>query len=685
MLAVRQTSKAVIATQWSSATSGISVSTDDGTTFSPVASKVDLGLAFVDDLHGVASGYMSQFYFTSDGGVSWSQSSSNISSEAWGVYGIPCSNTFLAAPEDLGYSALQSKVYVSTDYGVHWSMATTLPFVTTGDVEGWFNTIFVQNTDSTDVVPGGLYRTTDNGTNWRNVGGPSNSMDSRFCIARDGSAIFAFDVTGGVWKTLDGGDGFGLPTPDPLSPKLTAVHFDSVSVCSQFDTTITIRNTVCDSITFTDASLLSADWTLFDASGKPLQFPQIIPPDSVFSFTVRFGPHAFGGTTGTLVLHYTFFNFHGTDSIALDGAGKSAVPAVTLSATSLNLGSGNACATHDTIIIYTNTGCVPVAVTGWSMSQWGNGFNVFGTGYPPPITLQPGQSDSLHITYTSGVGDLYDTVIVWTDADSGKVRRIPVEIHITPVDSVKFVIAMPASIRIDRHFVAPIFPDRIVQGKGLISISGTLSYQNDDFDFEGITAPNTLNLLYNGPNITNGVARIPFSLSNAAGIVLDPATPILQLGLNAVWADSAHFSVTLDSLLLNNSDQNYSRCVLGTIAAIASSNLDAEPCGDEILTGELQGNLVFDAAQPSPDPVTAASNYRATLILQSAVSGTIDIELQDALGRTVSQSSASLHAGEADPCTLDFHNQPAGIYYYTIRFNSSSVTAMKNGKVILTK
>lgn len=202
--AVRQTSKAVVATG-KVYPGGVYVSVDDGNTFKQRGANDQLGLDFVDDLHGVASGFGYPFVVTGDGGLTWTTPGVNFTNEAFGVYGIQNTGTFVAIPEAVSTSSVKN-VLTSTDNGATWTSSPYPPTDPTGDIKGFDNILFIQSRQN--VTPGGLWRSTDLGSTWKNIGGPNNWEDTRFFVVDCGNVIFAADSAGGLWKSTDCGDGF---------------------------------------------------------------------------------------------------------------------------------------------------------------------------------------------------------------------------------------------------------------------------------------------------------------------------------------------------------------------------------------------------------------------------------------------------------------------------------------------
>jgi hypothetical protein len=71
----------------------------------------------------------------------------------------------------------------------------------------------------------------DDGVNWQPIGGPSNDVDTRFCI--DGVNVFAADKSGALWINK------GIPTTVQISPQLTFFQLKkTASVASGKDTSV---------------------------------------------------------------------------------------------------------------------------------------------------------------------------------------------------------------------------------------------------------------------------------------------------------------------------------------------------------------------------------------------------------------------------------------------------------------
>jgi photosystem II stability/assembly factor-like uncharacterized protein len=207
---IYQTDKSIIRTIWFGLPGGSS--TDGGRSYSQIFysnRNGSNGVDFVDENFGVATmGPGGGTWITADGGITW-----NIGGdipEAWSIYALKGTRKFFALPEDQ-LSNDGNIVYQTIDAGATWIqkfLFKTFPRFT-GHIAGAGSTLYVQTDDNTNL---GLFRSDDLGATWTNVGGPSNSRDTRFVVTGcRGEVVYAFDNNGGVYKTTDGGDGaFGF-------------------------------------------------------------------------------------------------------------------------------------------------------------------------------------------------------------------------------------------------------------------------------------------------------------------------------------------------------------------------------------------------------------------------------------------------------------------------------------------
>ena len=208
------------------------------------------------DQHLVCTPYLSpNYYYSPNGGTTWLPTALP-SGDAWGVWGMKGTSTFFIAPENSSNRGKPSNVYRSDDYGSDLERRQlSVRFKTTGDIKGTGCGIFLQNCGEADVqnAQSGIYRSTDEGITWVNIGGPKpagpdNELDTRFALTDGGATIFAFDENGDLWKTTDGGTGFTGGGAGTLALDTAPIDLGIITNCQALDTTIVItyaNNATC--------------------------------------------------------------------------------------------------------------------------------------------------------------------------------------------------------------------------------------------------------------------------------------------------------------------------------------------------------------------------------------------------------------------------------------------------------
>jgi hypothetical protein len=181
-------------------------STDEGTTWSKVADGWFQGLAFTDDMHGYWNNSVipNQSLVTSDGGLTWINV--NTHEDFWQPLAIKGTSTLY------GCADVDGDIFRSTDYGVTWSQIghvatsfdSTLPAGPaggySGDIEQVGSCLVTQTKD-------GFAASSDGGFTWFSIGGPGGiGSDNRFYVR--GDTIYAVG-----WSTVWINEHSGLPVP----------------------------------------------------------------------------------------------------------------------------------------------------------------------------------------------------------------------------------------------------------------------------------------------------------------------------------------------------------------------------------------------------------------------------------------------------------------------------------------
>jgi photosystem II stability/assembly factor-like uncharacterized protein len=424
---VYQTSKAVVVTSRSITGSG-AISTDNGTTFQLGSLVETNGIDFVDDLHGVVTGFdVSPWLRSIDGGQTWQKIVPNLVAEMWSVYGVKGTNIFYAAGEGDLLKPKPSAVLRSNDYGATWVNVGTVPVRTTGHVAGVGETLYVQAEDDPSInspASFGMYRSTNQGKNWVNVGGPSNGRDVRFAVTGcGGGVVYAFDEAGNVWKTRDGGDG-KLPEP-PLMPVIgpnpLAVN---APLCTPKTFTLTFENHYCSDIKLLQVGFTDSAHTFVSSGalkiGREPAIPTSYATNEGDSITIVWDPNKILHTdsSGVLKLHLRFYSsfllmtFDTIITLNVHGIGGS--PAVAVSPTLFKVDTVHPCTKLDSLLTITNNGCDTLYVTGAGAATL-KGFTLLDSNKNPvkfPYAVAPGQSLKFDVLLKPLVAGLYQSNIL---------------------------------------------------------------------------------------------------------------------------------------------------------------------------------------------------------------------------------------------------------------------------------
>ncbi len=378
-----KTPSALIVTSRSNGGSNALRSIDGGTTFQtyPILNTTN-GIDFTDDIHGVITGFHAvPWKITADGGLNWNVITPQITTESWSVFAVKGTSVFFACPEQ--YPGTRpvpgvSSILRSTDYGSTWSNIGPLTFYSTGTIKGAAGVLYVQ-ADSDRIVNkniSGLYRSTDNGITWVSVGGPSNSLDTRFAVTGcSGGIVYAFDGFGNVWKTRDGGDGAIAEPPIELTITGDPVTLEG-RICSTTIATATLLNKYCIDDTVLSISIVNPTSDLF-ASGAlkltaPVAFPFPLLPNQEQSLSFLWDPSILfhsdtSLTTQIRIRYYSKVLQRITDTVInliVHAVGDP--PSVKMSPTVLQYGSIDFCKQYDTVISLTNLGCDTLILKGYS-------------------------------------------------------------------------------------------------------------------------------------------------------------------------------------------------------------------------------------------------------------------------------------------------------------------------------
>lgn len=372
------------------------------------------GIAFKDSLIGIQSiaappispyRYQSM-YITSDGALTWKQipNAPNKTSECWGLCYSIIFDAFYIASE--AGSSIAYQINRTTNFGSTWDRVSPLPapigsLGSTGDIQCHDSSIYIQ------TIGSGMYRSRDGGLTWKNIGGPSNDYDTRFCVPPSckGSLVVAFSVDGQVWITENGGDGELSP-----APKIEITHiqnFKDVSSCTIDTALLLLKYRGCGTISFDSVSLSNSGVSIFslDTTNTISTFLEDYHSDTI---VVIFKPN---GNVGNFTTDIRIRANMGIDeynrlldtSITLQAKSIPNPPRLTITELQINLGTASTCnQARDTVISLRNTGCDTLCIT-QGPGALPSEFTINSLSYP--YCLPPDSSVTINVRFTpSGTG-----------------------------------------------------------------------------------------------------------------------------------------------------------------------------------------------------------------------------------------------------------------------------------------
>lgn len=175
-----------------------------------------------------SGGYL---FNTKDGGQTWQRSAGYIDYDSFSFGQDSCdAATFYVSNEDMvAPSDMYSSIFITRNGGATWQREQDAGIPTyAGSLAVTPNAVYCPTTF------GGILRSTDQGTTWKNIGGPTVSADTRLIAAISDNLVFVVDDSGNVWRTTNsGGDSVFAPS-SVLGVTASRLDFgDTATLCSQ--------------------------------------------------------------------------------------------------------------------------------------------------------------------------------------------------------------------------------------------------------------------------------------------------------------------------------------------------------------------------------------------------------------------------------------------------------------------
>ncbi|MFI5264436.1 MAG: T9SS type A sorting domain-containing protein, partial [Candidatus Kapaibacterium sp.] len=171
--------------------------------------------------------------YSTDMGQSWQNHPAEIDGDSFTMCADSCdSQKLYVANEDYINTVNNlSELYFSTNTGNSWTSAVSFTVqYFTGGMTCTANTIYASSLHE------GLYRSTDQGRTWKNIGGPlSMAYDARNIACINDNHIFLIDADGSIWETTNsGGDPLsGTGVNDIILSQNALFSTDTLFLCDQ--------------------------------------------------------------------------------------------------------------------------------------------------------------------------------------------------------------------------------------------------------------------------------------------------------------------------------------------------------------------------------------------------------------------------------------------------------------------
>jgi photosystem II stability/assembly factor-like uncharacterized protein len=443
------------------------ISTDGGATFTAGQLRGTNAVDFVDNFHGVATGFEdSSWQRTVDGGRTWTiipPVTAPIDTECWGIYAVKGTPVFYTAPETDARNQApgdHSNVYRSVDFGATWSLVSQLKFFTTGNIAGFNESVlYVQAENDNSVNPNinsGFYRSTDRGATWVPIGGPKHANDTRFVVTGcNGGVVYAFDKNGVVWKTRNGGDGAIIEPP--VTPRIQGnpIVF-SGPICSESNAALEMENLYCGNDSIVSAQLVDTTSAIISSGALSITyrpaFPLLLLPHTKDSLLFIWQPSKIfhSDTTVTIQVKVRYYSnvlgqtFDTIVTISVHAIGEP--PLADVLPNNLNFQTVSFCSPHDTTFILRNNGCDTLHVLNGNPNAKIH-YQILDSNASPlifPLALAPSDSQKITIRLALDSAGSYSSNLVLRLFHQGIEKDTT--INIAAILSAKGSYVMPDSI-----------------------------------------------------------------------------------------------------------------------------------------------------------------------------------------------------------------------------------------------
>jgi len=438
---------------------------------------------------------------------------------------------------------------------------------------------------------------------------------------------------------------------------------DSISPCTQLDTTIELRNLgICDTLTVDSASLSGPGWFVLSTGTLPVK----ILPGGSFFVTIRFTPGS--GANGNGTIHLKGNGIDTTIAIHASSRAGGALYALTTSGT---LFSSSLCKPALHIFTFQNTSCDTIILDDVSLNNTFPGGTQFS--FTPkislPDTILPGKKFDLTVTFDPlGTGDSTANITYHSTVNGFGFTKDLTGTLATSKQTAKFELVVGTSGKTISAYAGSSVTVRLLLQSavgdtiGLTSTKATLAYSDDVLGV--ITGP-VASPGWALNSSTPGKGALTLDLSRTNTNSLPAGTEIATVQFEPYVAVSTYTLMNIQNIQFNNDDPAFASCVLGS-QALAPLLIDITPeCGNTVLRGFLgNDNAVFGKISIRPNPVTSGSQI--TVSLELGQKSDVNIILSNALGQQVSSVRRSSLAKGIQSIYLDLPSGAGGLYILTL-------------------
>jgi hypothetical protein len=329
---------------------------------------------------------------------------------------------------------------------------------------------------------------------------------------------------------------------------------------------------------------------------------------------------------------------------------------------SVDAGLTSICQSRDTFVVIQNLGCLPINITGATVSS--PDFVITGGG--GDTTLAPNAYDTIHLqTNTDTAGGKLTNNATLTVSSNAPTPLAPISLsseilypvvwnlHLSHPDS-----AMPGA---DVTF-------KIIQsGKlppSVTALDLTITYDDDLLRFVRAEEPSVDTIGYN--RTADGLAHLTFHVTPVGSDSI-----IATLHFYPYVASMTQTAITLANPNLSSTFGGSGDCIASISTGQTVFTL-IPICGSPQLSSFLlTGTVTIDNIEPNPATgsivVSVASGFPAT--------ASAELSIIDALGRTLCSNNVALVGGEENHFPLNIDNLPSGIY--AIHLRGAGVTSTR--------